>query len=141
MPIFIRSTIKPCVCVLLWVCHLLQPLFVVVVVVVVVLRLTRIIKSVVPGQAPVTLEMRNTPKKHTHNPRWYTHISQLTQFMPPPETYKYEIGCQPTMCQVHTGAYVSLLPPGKTDSTACHPRKKDYHVYIARGTYHYAYPR
>ena len=27
-------------------------------------------------------------EKHTHNPRWYTHISQLTQFMPPPETYK-----------------------------------------------------
>ena len=26
----------------------------------------------------------------THNPRWYTHISQLTQFMPPPETYKSE---------------------------------------------------
>ena len=25
---------------------------------------------------------------HTHNPRWYTHISQLTHFMPPPETYK-----------------------------------------------------
>ena len=27
------------------------------------------------------------------------------------------------MCQVHTGAYVSLLAPGKTDYTACHPRK------------------
>ena len=26
--------------------------------------------------------------------RWYTHISQLTQFMPPPETYKSEIGSQ-----------------------------------------------
>ena len=24
------------------------------------------------------------------------------------------------MCQVHTGAYVSLLKPGKTDYTACH---------------------
>ena len=37
----------------------------VVVVVVVVLKLTRIIKSVVTGQAPVTLEMRKTPgKKH-----------------------------------------------------------------------------
>ena len=33
--------------------------------VVVVLTLTRIIKSVVTGQAPVTLELRNTPgKKH-----------------------------------------------------------------------------
>ena len=27
------------------------------------------------------------------------------------------------MCQVHTGAYVSLLAPGITDYTACHPRK------------------
>ena len=42
--------------------------------------------------------------------------------MSPPETYKSEIRSQPTMCQVHTGAYVSLLAPGKTDYTACHPR-------------------
>ena len=27
------------------------------------------------------------------------------------------------MCQVHTGAYVSLLAPGKTGYTACHPGK------------------
>ena len=27
------------------------------------------------------------------------------------------------MCQVHTGAYVSLLAPGKTDYTARHERK------------------
>ena len=70
---------------------------------VVVLTLTRIIKSVVTGQAPVTLELRNTPGKHTHthNPRWYTHISQLTQFMPPPETYnKSEIGSQSTTCTI-----------------------------------------
>ena len=26
------------------------------------------------------------------------------------------------MCQVHTGAYVSLLASGKTDDTACHPK-------------------
>ena len=26
------------------------------------------------------------------------------------------------MCQVHIGAYVSLLAPGKPDYTACHPR-------------------
>ena len=43
--------------------------------------------------------------------------------MPPPEAYKSEIGSKRTMCQVHTGAYVSLLAPGKTDYTACHPRK------------------
>ena len=63
-------------------------------------------------------------EKARTNQRWYTHnISQLTQFMPPPETYKSEIGSQSTMCQVHTGTYVSLLAPGKTDYTACHPRK------------------
>ena len=37
-------------------------------IVVVVLTLTRIIKSVVTGQAPVTLRLRNTPgKKHKQN--------------------------------------------------------------------------
>ena len=99
-----------------------------VVVVVVVLTLTRIIKSVVTGQAPVTLELRNTPGKNTNNPRWYMHVSQLTQFMPPPGTYKSEIGSQSTMCQVHTGAHVSLLAPGKTDYTACHPRKTTTYI-------------
>ena len=34
------------------------------------------------------------------------------------------------MCQVHTGAYVSLLAPGKTDYTACHPRKTTRTTYI-----------
>ena len=67
--------------------------------------------------------------------------------MPPPETYKSEIGSQSTKCQVHTGSYVSLLEPGKTDYTACHPKKTttyilhDYHVYITRSIYHYAYAR
>ena len=96
--------------------------------VVVVLTLTRIIKSVVTGQALVTLELRNTVGKNTNNLRWYTHISQLTQFMPPPETYKSEIGSQSTMCQVHTGAYVSLLASVKTGYTACHPRKTTTYI-------------
>ena len=39
----------------------------VVVVVVVVLTLTRIIKYVVTEQAPVALELRNTPGKNTTN--------------------------------------------------------------------------
>ena len=84
-------------------------------VVVVFTLLTRIIKSVVTGQAPVTLELRNTPRKNTHNPRWYTHISQLTQFMPPPETYKSEIGSQYLRCArsrpVHTSHYSRLEKP------------------------------
>ena len=105
---------------------------IVVVVVVVVLTITRIIKSVVTGQAPVTLELRNTPGENTHNPKWYTYISQLTQFMPPPETYKSEIGSQSTMCQVQVGAYVSLLTPGETNYSDCHPRKTTtYSEYIS----------
>ena len=95
---------------------------------VVVLTLTRITKSVVTGQAPVTLELRNTPGKNTHNPRWYTHISQLTQFMPPPETFKSEIGSQSTMCQVQAGAYVSLLTPGGTKYSDCHPSKTTTYI-------------
>ena len=105
-------------------------------VVVVVLALTRIIKSVVTGQAPVTLELRNTPGKNTNNPRWYTHISQLTQYMPPPETYKSEIGGQSTMCQVHTGDYVSLLTPGETDYTDCHPSLYPPEVELAQHANH-----
>ena len=81
--------------------------------VVVVLTLTRIIKAVVTGLAPVTPELRNTQGKKTHTTQGgsYTHtsMSQLTQFMPPPETYKSEIGSQSAMCQVQAGAYVSLF--------------------------------
>ena len=43
-------------------------------VVLVVLKLTRIIKSVVTGQAQATLELRNTPGQNTNNPRWYTRV-------------------------------------------------------------------
>ena len=32
------------------------------------------------------------------------------------------------MCQVHAGAYVSLLAPGKTDYTACHPIKTSAYI-------------
>ena len=32
------------------------------------------------------------------------------------------------MCKVHTGAYVSLLAPGKTNYTACHPRKTTMYI-------------
>ena len=46
---------------LVWVCRCSTSLAVVV-----VLTLPRIIKSVVTGQAPVTLELRNTPGKNTH---------------------------------------------------------------------------
>ena len=39
------------------------------------------------------------------------------------EKIKSEIVSQPTMCQVHTGTYVSLLAPEKTDDTASQPEK------------------
>ena len=47
------------------------------------------------------------------------------------------------MCQVHTGAYVSLLAPGKTNYVYKYrlPPKKDYHVHITCSTYDYAYAR
>ena len=48
--------------------------------------------------------------------------------MPQPETYKSEIESQPRMCQVRTGAYVSLLAPGQTEFTACHPRKTTTYI-------------
>ena len=32
------------------------------------------------------------------------------------------------MCQLNTGAYVSLLAPRNTDYTACHPRKTTTHI-------------
>ena len=63
--------------------------------VVVVLTLTRIIKSVVTGQAPVTLELRNTAgekHKHTKGGTRIPGISQLTQFMPPQKQIQSEIG-------------------------------------------------
>ena len=82
----------------------------------------------VTGQAPVTVKLRNTAGKNTHNPRWYTYISHLTQFMLPPETCKSEIGSQSTMCQVQAGAYVSLLTPGKTKYSDCHPRKTTTYI-------------
>ena len=107
------------------------------VVVVVIRTLTPIIKSVVTGQAPVTLGLRNTPGKNTNTQRWYAHISQLTQFMPPPETYKSEIEGRATMCQAHTGACVSLAAPGKTDYIDCHPGKTaTYRLHVVPITTH-----
>ena len=58
----------------------------------------------------------------------HIYISQLTQFMPSPETYKSEIRSQSTMCQVHAGAYVSLLTPGETKYSDCHPRKTTTYI-------------
>ena len=48
-----------------------------------------------------------------------------------PETYKSEIGSQSTMCQVQAGqcgAYVSLLTPGETKYSDCHPSKTTTYI-------------
>ena len=79
----------------------------------------------VTEQAPVTLELRNTPgKKHKQKQRWYTHISQLTQFTPPPGKHiKAKSGVSQRCTRsilVHTSHYSRLE---KTDYTAYHPRK------------------
>ena len=42
--------------------------------------------------------------------------------------YKSEIGSQSTMCQVHAGAYVSLLTPGETNYSDCHPTKTTTYI-------------
>ena len=93
----------------------------------------------VTGQAPVTLELRNTSGKNTYNPRCYTHISQLTQFMPPPETYKSETGsslrCARSM-PAHTSHYSRLEKPTIPLAT----QKRLLRTwYITCSTYHYAY--
>ena len=114
--------------------------FLTIVVIAVVLTLTRIIKSVVTGQAPVTLELRNTPREKTQpTRRWYTHTSQLTQFMPPPEKYKSEIGSQPAMCQVHVLVHTSHYSRLEKPTIPLAPQ--DYHVYIARSICHLSYAR
>ena len=33
------------------------------------------------------------------------------------------------MCQVHAGAYVSLLTPGETNYSDCHPRKTTTYIF------------
>ena len=48
--------------------------------------------------------------------------------MPPLETSKSEIGSQSTLCQVQAGAYVSLLTPGETKHSDCHPRKTTTYI-------------
>ena len=73
------------------------------VVVVVVLTLTRIIKSVVTGQAPVTLELRNTPGRK-HKPKVvHAYITADAIHAPTRNMYKvksgvntYHVQCPPS---------------------------------------------
>ena len=78
------------------------------------------------------------PRKKTQT-KGGTRMTQLPQFMPPPETYKANSGVSLRCARsalVHTSHYSRLenrlyrLPP-----------RKDYHVYITCSTDHYAYAR
>ena len=60
--------------------------------------------------------------------------------MLPPETYNNEIGSQSTMCQVYTWC-IRLITRAWKNRLYRLPSKKDYHVYISRSIYHYAYAR
>ena len=67
------------------------------------------------------------PREKTRtNQRWYTHRSQLTQFMPPPKTYKSEIGNQPTMCQVHILVHTSHY--SRLEKPTIPIAIRDYHI-------------
>ena len=84
-------------------------------------------------------------EKHKQSKVLHAYITadaiQLTQFMPPPVTYKSEIGSPSTVCQVHTGSYVSLLSPKTEFGIYRLSPNKDNHAYITRSIYHYAYSR
>ena len=66
---------------------------------VVVLTFTRIIKSVVTGQAPVTLEWRNTPqeKKHKQKLKWSRIYHSWRKSCLRQKNTKSEIGSQPVV--------------------------------------------
>ena len=123
----------------------LDVVVVVVAVVAVVLKLTRIIKSMVTGQVPVTLEWKNTQgEKKAQNKNKRAYIipgTWLTQFTPPPENCtKWN----------RESAYDVLGPywyirrttrASKNSRLHRLPPRKDHHVYVTRGTYRYAYAR
>ena len=97
----------------------------------------------VTGQAPVTLEWRNTPKiKHEQNQKRYAHISKLTQFLPPPEKYKKVKSGVGLRCArsilVHTSHYSRLKKP---DYTACRTQRRLPRIHYTCYTYHDAYAR
>ena len=115
-----------------------------IVVVVVVLTLTRIIKSVVTGLSNHSGVEEYPREKHIQTKSGTTRMvyhswrsSCLRQ-----KNIKTWIGSQPTMCQIHTGPYVSLMVHTSHCSRLKNrlhrlPPRKDYHAHITRGTCHY----
>ena len=79
-------------------------------IIVVILTLTRIIMFVVTGQAPVTLELRNTPGKTNKqtNQRWYTHITADAIHASARNIYKVKSGVSVIGIRVTLGAAVAI---------------------------------
>ena len=94
---------------------------------VVVLTLTRIMKSVVTGQAPVTLELRNTPGK-THTTQGGTRIydSSRNSFLHQ-KLIKVKSGVS-LRCARSMPVHTSQLTPGETNYSDCHPRKTTTYI-------------
>ena len=70
----------------------------------------------VTGQAPATPEWRDTPGKKHKQTKSGTRIVYIIADAMLASARKYkksEIGSQPTMWQVHTDTYLSLLAPEK----------------------------
>ena len=74
-------------------------------------------------------------KKIQTNHKWYTNMSQLTQFMPPPEKYKK---VKSGVSRRRARSVLIHTPQNSRLKNRLHrmPPRKDYHDYIARITYH-----
>ena len=96
---------------------------------VVVLTLTRMIKSVVTGQAQVTLELGNTPGKNTNKPKVvHAYTTADANLCLHQKHIRVKSGVS-LRCARPILVHVSLLAPGKNDYTACHPRKTTAYIF------------
>ena len=87
--------------------------------VVVVLTLTRTIKSVVTGQAPAAVEMRNTPGKNTNKPKVvhaYFRAVQAAAAIPTPPRL------QRSLISHHTHHCLELVPRVSQTPTFVRPK-------------------
>ena len=86
------------------------------------LRLSRVIKSVSTGQAPVILEWKNTPRKNTKQTKGgksYIIAEAVHASTKKYEHMRSEVSLRTS--QAHTGTYVSIFA-SETGYTACHLR-------------------
>ena len=111
------------------------------VVVIVVLTLARMIKSVVTGQAPVTLELRNTQGKNRSKPKVvHAYITADAIHAFTRNIYKVKSGVS-LRCAKSILVHIRHTSRAWKNRLYRLPPKKDYHVNITRSTYHYAYAR